>query len=330
MQVTLRPQGRTFAIDAADTVLDAARRAGLVLPHSCKGGNCGSCRARLVSGRIDYPRGRPAGLADDEVAQGYVLLCRAHALEDLVLEAREIRRAGEVETKQLPCRVERLQRLAPEVMALYLRLPAVEDFEFRAGQYLDILPGDGKRRSFSIASPPHDASLIELHVRRGNEFTVSVFETMQPGHLLRIEGPLGRFVYREPEAGQAEGPAILVAGGTGFAPMKSILRHVLETGGRRRLHLYWGARNEADLYDDAWLRERVERFPQFRYTPVLSMPSDEEAARHRTGLVHEAVLTDWPDLANADVYACGPPALVDALRGALPSRGLPPDRFHCD
>ena len=329
MQVTLRPQGRTFTIDASETVLDAARRAGLVLPHSCKGGNCGSCRARLVSGSIDYPRGRPLGLADDEVAQGYVLLCRAHALGDLELEAREIRRAGEVETRQLPCRVERLQRLAPEVMALYLRLPAVEDFEFHAGQYLDILPGDGKRRSFSIASPPHDAGLLELHVRRGNEFTVSVFETMQPGHLLRIEGPLGGFAYREPEAERAAGPAILVAGGTGFAPMKSILRHVLETGGRRRLHLYWGARNEADLYDDAWLRERVARFPQFRYTPVLSMPSEDEAARHRTGLVHEAVLDDWPDLAGADVYACGPPALVDALRETLPARGLPADHFHC-
>jgi CDP-4-dehydro-6-deoxyglucose reductase len=229
-------------------------------------------------------------------------------------------------------------------MALHLRLPAVEDFHFSAGQYLDIMLADGRRRSFSIASPPHDAGLLELHVRRvsSGEFTVHVFETMQPGALLRIEGPLGQFVYREPEAGAVEGappsappaigtsPAILVAGGTGFAPVKSILRHVLETGGRRPLHLYWGARHEVDLYQDAWVRERVARFPQFRYTPVLSMPAGDEASRHRTGLVHEAVVADHPDLSDADVYAAGPPAMIAALREHLPARGLARERLYFD
>jgi CDP-4-dehydro-6-deoxyglucose reductase len=346
MQVTLRPQGRTLEARDDEPILDAALRAHVNLPHSCKGGNCGSCRARLVSGEVQYPRGTPLGLTAYEIARGYVLLCQARAASDVVVEAREIRRVTDVEIKSLPCRVERLERLAPDVMALHLRLPAVEDFLFSAGQYLDIMLADGRRRSFSIASPPHDAGLLELHVRRvsSGEFTVHVFETMQPGALLRIEGPLGQFVYREPDTGLVEGaapttvaarpaasgPAILVAGGTGFAPIKSILRHVLETGSRRPLHLYWGARHEIDLYQDAWVRERVQRFPQFRYSPVLSMPAGDEAARHRTGLAHEAVLADYPDLSRAEVYAAGPPAMIAALREHLPTRGLADDRLYFD
>jgi CDP-4-dehydro-6-deoxyglucose reductase len=221
-------------------------------------------------------------------------------------------------------------------MALFLRLPAVEDFHFAAGQYLDVMLPDGRRRSFSIASPPHDAGLIELHVRRASngEFTRRVFETMKPGELLRIEGPLGQFVYRDPDvpaAAQATlPPALLVAGGTGFAPVKSILRHVLETGGRRPLHLYWGARHSVDLYEDAWVRERAERFAWFRYTPVLSMPSDDERARFRTGLVHEAVLADHPVLADVEIYAAGPPAMIAALREHLPTQGHPPERLYFD
>lgn len=330
MHVTLRPQGRTLEAHADESILEAALRAHVNLPHSCKGGNCGSCRARLVSGEVAYPRGRPLGLTAEEAARGYVLLCQARALGDVVVEAREIRRVTDVEVKSLPCRVERLERLAPDVMALFLRLPAVEDFRYTAGQYLDIMLPGGRRRSFSIASPPHDAGLLELHVRRvsSGEFTVAVFETMTPGTLLRIEGPLGQFVYREPPTPGT--PAILVAGGTGFAPMKSMLRHALETGGRRPLHLYWGARHELDLYEDAWVRERVARFPHLRYTPVLSTPAADEAARHRTGLVHEAVLADWPDLSGAEVYAAGPPALIAALHEGLPRHGLPLGNLYFD
>lgn len=336
MHVTLRPQDRTLEARDRETILDAALRAHVNLPHSCKGGNCGSCRARLVSGNVRYPRGTPLGLSADEVERGYVLLCQAVPTTDVVVEAREIRRVTDVEVKSLPCRVERMQRLAPDVMALSLRLPAIEDFRFEAGQYLDVMLDDGRRRSFSIASPPHDAGVLELHVRRASrgEFTMHVFETMRPGALLRIEGPLGQFVYRDPDVPAAQhaslAPAIFVAGGTGFAPAKSMLRHALETGGKRPLHLYWGARHEVDLYEDAWVRERVARFPHFRYTPVLSMPEGDEASRHRTGLVHEAVLADYADLQGHDVYAAGPPAMIAALREHLPSHGLEPGALHFD
>jgi CDP-4-dehydro-6-deoxyglucose reductase len=332
MELTLRPQNRQVRLEPGRPVLESALAARLNLPHSCKGGNCGSCRARLVSGTIRYPRGRPLGLSEAEAAAGYVLLCQAVPEGDLVVEAREIRRVTDVEIKTLPCRVERLERLAPDVMGLFLRLPAVEDFRFRAGQYLDVMLDGGRRRSFSIASPPHDAGRIELHVRRvgAGEFTERVFGSLAPGALLRIEGPLGQFVYRDPEDPIAAGPLVLVAGGTGFAPLKSLLRHLLETGVRRPLHLYWGARHEADLYQDAWIRERVARFPELRYVPVLSMAAPAEAARYRTGLVHEAVLADFPDLAAAEVYAAGPPALIAALRATLPAHGLAPERLYFD
>ena len=332
MELTLRPQNRTLHLKAGRPVLESALAAHVNLPHSCKGGSCGSCRARLITGTVDYPRGRPLGLSAAEAGAGYVLLCQAVAHSDLVVEAREIRRVTDVEIKSLPCRVERLERLAPDVMALYLRLPAVEDFRFRAGQYLDVMLPDGRRRSFSIASPPHDAGLIELHVRRvsGGEFTARVFESLSAGALLRIEGPLGQFVYREPADPAAAGPLVLVAGGTGFAPVKSILRHLLETGVRRPLHLYWGARHEVDLYQDAWIRARLGRFDELSYVPVLSMPSDAEAARHRTGLVHEAVRADFASLAAAEVYAAGPPALIAALKASLPERGLSLERLYFD
>ena len=332
MRITLRPQNRVLELAAGQPVLEAVLAARVNLPHSCKSGNCGSCRARLVSGEIDYPRGRPLGLTAAEVADGYVLLCQAVARSDLVVEAREIRRVTDVEIKSLPCRVERLDQLAPDVMAVFLRLPVIEDFRFAAGQYLDVMLPGGRRRSFSIASPPHDAGLIELHVRRvaHGEFTVQVFEKLLPGSLLRIEGPMGQFVYRDVADADVEGPAILVAGGTGFAPAKAILRHVLETGSRRPLCLYWGARHEVDLYQDAWIRERVVRFPWFSYVPVLSAPELREAARYRTGFVHEAVLADFPDLSRAEVYAAGPPALIAALRATLPSRGLPASRLYFD
>ncbi|HXQ63957.1 MAG TPA: FAD-binding oxidoreductase [Steroidobacteraceae bacterium] len=332
MRLTLRPRNRVLELTPGQSALAAALAAHVNLPHSCKGGSCGSCRARLIEGRIRYPRGRPLGLTDEEIAAGYVLLCQAEALTDLTVEAREIRRVTDVEIKSLPCRVDRLERLAPDVIGMYLRLPAVEEFHFRAGQYLDVMLPGGRRRSFSIASPPHDAGLIELHVRRvaGGEFTAQVFETLTRGALLRIEGPMGQFVYRDPVDGDGAGPAILVAGGTGFAPAKAILRHVLETGSHRPLFLYWGARHEVDLYEDSWVRERLVRFPSLHYVSVLSEPTPDEAARHRTGLVHEAVLDDFADLGAAEVYAAGPPALIAALRATLPARGLDQDRLYFD
>jgi CDP-4-dehydro-6-deoxyglucose reductase len=331
MQIILEPHGRRLTAEPGETVLETALRARINLPHSCKRGSCGACRATLIAGDIRYPEGPPPALALLAPEAGEVLLCQAVPASDVRVAVREIRRVTDVEIRELPCRIERLERLAPDVMRVMLRLPVVESFPFQPGQYLDVMLDGARRRSFSIACPPHDAALIELHVRRvpGGDFTHQLFAELKERALLRIEGPLGQFAYREPEARES-GPAVLVAGGTGFAPLKAILRHVLESGSQRRMHLYWGARAQVDLYEDAWVRSLAERFASFTYTPVLSEPDDAHAASGATGLVHEAVLADWPRLAGVEVYAAGPPAMIEALQLALPWRGLPPERLYFD
>ena len=334
--VRIEPQRRILRVAATQPVLEAALAAGLNLPHSCKSGHCGSCRARLRSGQISYPNGVPLGITAEEQAAGHILLCQARAQSDLEVEARFIAGVGEVEIKTLPARIAGLAPLAPDVMQVLLRLPTVEPLRFRAGQYLDVLLPDGRRRSFSIASPPHDNELIELHVRRvaGGGFSERLFgpaaaaapaDGLSLGSLLRIEGPVGQFVYRD-----GTGAALMVAGGTGFAPLKSMLRHVLENGVPRDVHLYWGARHTQDLYEEARVLEWVRQHPRLRFTAVLSEATVAEAAHHRVGFVHDALLADYPDLSAFEVYAAGPPAMIEALRATGPRHGLPAGRLYFD
>jgi CDP-4-dehydro-6-deoxyglucose reductase len=322
--------GRSFGIEPGQSVLDAALRAGLNLPHSCKSGNCGSCRARLLEGEVRYPNGSPLGLSEAERADGLVLLCQARAGSDLVIETFEPAAPDEVLVKRLPSRIERIEQLAPDVVAVYLKLPAAERFDFQPGQYVDVLLSKGRRRSFSIASPPHDSRLLELHVRLapGGEFTGPLFAGRMAGALLDIEGPLGHFIYREPAAGTALAPMLLVGGGTGLAPLMSILRHVTEVGVARDMMLYWGVRTERDLYADASLERLAARERGLRYVPVLSEPSS--GWRGRAGLVHEAVLADVIDLTRHEVYASGPPAMIEAVRREFTARGVEPSRLKFD
>ena len=348
--VRIEPHGRTIRVHTGQPVLDAALAAGLNLPHSCKSGHCASCRARLRSGEIRYPSGRPLGITAAEEQAGQILLCQARPLTDLVVEARLIATVADVEIKTLPCRVERLTPLAADVMQVWLRLPAVESLRFQPGQYLDILLDGGRRRSFSIASPPHDSDLLELHVRRvpGGGFTERLFGTLahgssalHAGALLRIEGPVGQFTYRP-----GHGPVLMIAGGTGFAPLKSMLRHILERAPdgepTREIQLYWGARQPADVYEEALVQDWTRRYPQLHFTTVLSGQGPNEILRAagarllpesgpgRRGWVHEAVLADHPDLSAFEVYAAGPPAMIEAIRSTFPRQGLDPERLHFD
>jgi CDP-4-dehydro-6-deoxyglucose reductase len=208
-----------------------------------------------------------------------------------------------------------MERFAPDVMGLWLRLPAIEPFTWQCGQYVDVMLSGDRRRSFSLANPPRDAALLELHVRRasGGEFSERVFGDMKPGSLLRIEGPLGQFIYRP-----GDRPLLLIGGGTGYAPLKAMIREVLDSDARRELHLFWGARTAIDLYDDAWLRGLVAGHPNLHYTPVPG------------GFVHEAVLNRLADLAGFDIYAAGPPAMIDAVRARLPRQGADPERIYID
>lgn len=318
------PSNREFEARHDEPVLSAALRGHFNLPHSCKSGHCSSCRARIVSGEVSYPGARPLGLTADEADLGFALLCQARAASDLVIEARELRRVTDVEIKTLPCRVESRALLAPDVLQLMLRLPAVEPFAFHAGQYLDVLLAGGRRRSFSIASPPHDAARLELHVRHvpGGGFTEALFAHEAAGELLRIEGPIGQFVYAD-----AGTPVIFIAGGTGFAPVKSMLRQALERGQARDIWFYWGARTPVDLYQEALVREWAAMYPRFRYAGVLS---GADGTAHPSGFVHEFVLAQHRDLAPFEVYAAGPPAMVEAIRAGFPARGLAPGQLHFD
>ena len=306
-------------------MLSGALREHLNLPHSCKGGSCGTCRVRVIKGRFAYPHGRPIGISVEEETDGFALICQARALEDLEIEIREIRHVTDVEIKSLPARIERMRPLAPDVMGMWLRLPAIESFSWQCGQYLDVMLAGERRRSFSLANPPHDSALLELHVRRapGGAFTEQVFTSLKEGSLLRIEGPLGQFIYRP-----GERPLLLVGGGTGYAPLKAMIRQVLETETKRDITLFWGARRAADLYDDAWLRDLAAKHARFRYTSVLSDQS--AAAPHESGFVHEAVVRKVPGLAGFDIYAAGPPAMIDAVRAALPAQGADPGRIYID
>ena len=336
MRISLSKSDISFSAAPDQSLLDAALGASLNLPHSCKSGNCGSCRAHLLQGEIHYPNGPPLGLSETELADGFVLLCQARARSDLRIETHEITTPDQARIKRLPARIERALPLSHDVMSLCLRLPAAEPFRFEAGQYVDIMLSGGRRRSFSIASPPHDARLLELHVRRaaGGEFSERLFDQDPQNTLLTIEGPLGQFVYRPRVAMPRAAPMLLIGGGTGLAPLLSILRHVIENGIERDMTLYWGVRGERDLYAHAALEDLAQRCPangrpaRLRYVPVLSEPSpDWQGSR---GFVHEAVLKDIDDLDKYDVYAAGPPAMITAVRSEFGRRGVAANRLFFD
>jgi CDP-4-dehydro-6-deoxyglucose reductase len=333
--ITLANSSRRFEAAADQPLLDAAQGAALNLPHSCRGGNCGACKARLIRGEIHYPNGPPLGLSAAEIAEGLILLCQARARSDLVLETFELQAADSATRKRLPCRIERAVPLSHDVMGLFLRLPIAETFTFEAGQYIDILLPGGRRRSFSIASPPHDARPLELHIRRvvGGEFTDRLFHDDMRSSLLTIEGPLGSFTYR-PAARDAP-PMLLIGGGTGIAPLLSILRHVIESGVPRDMRLFWGVRSEQDLYAQATLDALVRRAgtliagaSALSYAPVLSEAGPAWGGLR--GWVHEAALKDLRDLEAVEVYAAGPPAMIAAIQREYAARSSATSRLYFD
>lgn len=326
--VTIQPSGQHFQVEDGETVLAAALRQGLVLPYGCKNGACGTCKGRIVSGTVDYGVYQAKALPDEDKARGKALFCQAKPLSDLVVEARTIGAAKGIEVKMLPCRVQKLERLADDVMALHLKLPANEKLVFLAGQFIEFLLKDGTRRSFSMANAPHDAELLQLHVRHvvGGQFTDHVFGKMKERDILRFEGPLGTFFLREDSAK----PIVFVASGTGFAPIKSIIEAAVQKGVSRPMTLYWGGRRPKDLYMNA-LAEGWAAQGLLKYVPVISEALPEDGWSGRTGFVHRAVMEDLPDLSGHQVYACGVPVMVDAARTDFTgSCGLPEDEFYAD
>ena len=322
----LFPGEKAFGVRDGETLLDAAIRQKINLPHSCRGGSCRSCLARLVEGEVTYDGGVPAALSAAEVDSGYILMCRARPVDHLVVEAREIDTPDGVRIVRLPCRVEGVEKLCHDVIALYLKLPPVAPLQFLAGQYVDLITRDGMRRSFSLANPPHDNSLLVLHIRKvpGGAFTDMVFAGLPLKTLFRIEGPLGGFYLRE----DSDRPVIMMAGGTGIAPVRSMLLHAFESGFDRPIQLYWGVRSERDLYERDLIQSLAADNENLSYVAVLSEPDLGWSGRN--GFVHTAVLEDHPDLSSYTIYASGPPPMVDGAIDQFPKHGLDPLHLHFD
>lgn len=325
--VNNRKTGSRFDVEDDETILDAGLRNSIVFPYSCRGGTCGSCKARLLDGRVDYAH-PPQALSEEERNQGGVLLCQARPLTDVTIEATELAASASIQIKMLPCRVSHMQRAAHDVMILNLKLPASQRFDYLAGQYIDIILRDGRRRSFSMAGRPQAGQELELHVRHvpGGHFSSRVFESMREKDLLRFQGPFGTFFLR----GDSSRPAILMAGGTGLAPIKALIEQALHDHSTRDFHLFWGVRQRRDLYLDHMLESLAAAHGNLAYTPVLSEPNAADHWNGETGFVHEAVLRHYDDLSAHEIYACGPPVMIDAAKRHFPDHGLAPDRLFYD
>jgi CDP-4-dehydro-6-deoxyglucose reductase len=321
--ITIKPSNHNFSVEAEETILDAGIKHGYVLPYGCRNGVCGVCKGKVLLGSVDHGNSQSHALSEAEKAEGLALFCCAKPQTDVVIECHEVSASMDIPVKTLPCRVQRMEKLADDVMALYLKLPANERLQFLAGQYLDILQKEGKPRSFSLANAPHDDEFLQLHIRNipGGAFTQHVFNEMKERDILRIKGPLGTFFLREDSAK----PIVFVASGTGFAPIKAIIEHALYMGSQRPMHLYWGVRRAADFY----MLDKVGEWEArgIKFTPVVS----DEPWSGRAGLVHRAVLEDYADLSGYQVYACGAPVVVEAAhRDFTTLCGLPDEEFFAD
>jgi len=328
-QVRLEPSGHTFSVAAGETILESALRQNIGLPYGCRNGACGACKGLLRAGELEFGDYQERALHPAERAAGKALTCCTRPLTDIVFEVRELAGAKDLAIRTLPCRVERVERPAEDVAVLHLKLPTGERLQFLAGQYIDILMKNGKRRSFSLANAPHDDSFLELHVRNtpGGAFSHYVFDEMKERAILRFEGPLGTFYLRE----DSDKPMIFVAGGTGFAPIKAQIEHAFHHGVDRQMVLYWGVRSLKDLYMRDLPAQWRAGHDNFSFVPVLSDPLEADAWQGRVGLVHQAVLDDFRDLSGYQVYACGAAGMTDiAKKTFVEERALPEDEFYCD
>lgn len=331
-KVTIQPAGREFEVARDEPILAAAIRQGVGLPYGCRDGACGSCKSRLLEGRVIHGAHQLKALSHEEEAAGYILTCCATPQTDCVIEARSVPAEGQHPVLKLPSRVLSIEKPAPDVAIVRLQLPANQNLQYHAGQYVEFILQGGARRSYSMANAPHNLGTppaIELHIRHmpGGLFTDHVFGKMKERDILRMEGPFGSFFLREDSAK----PIVLLASGTGFAPIKALIEHLQMKGSERPVALYWGCRRKADLYLHDWCVQAAAAMPTLRYVPVLSEPAPEDAWAGRTGFVHEAVMADLPDLSGHQVYACGAPVMVEAAQRDFVERcNLPAEEFYAD
>ena len=325
-RLIIEPSGHEMDCDSDETILEAALRHGFNIPYSCRNGTCATCKGRILSGSVDYGDIEEKVLTEAEKAEGLALFCQALPLSDLTIEVREIGATKDIQIKTLPSRVDKIVDLAPDVRAIFLKIPSTERLQFLPGQYIDILLKDGARRGFSLANTPNDDALLELHIKKvpGGAFTGHVFGAMKEKDILRFEGPLGTFFIRQ----ESTRPLLMVATGTGFAPIKGMLESLFAQGSIRPIHFYWGARHAEDFYYEDLLREWQSRYPHFNLTKMVSQP--DAAWSGPTGYVTTQVIKDFPNTSEFDAYICGHPDMVFSLSDALQQAGLDSAHIFAD
>jgi len=327
--VTIQPSGHQFQPKPDETVLQGALNNGFGLPYGCRNGACGSCKGKIVSGSVDYGKYSHAVLSDAEKEQGMALFCCAKPLSDLAIEVREVGAIKDLQVKMLPSRVQSIEKVADDVVVISLKLPANERLQYLAGQYIEFILKEGKRRSYSMASAPHDDGFVQLHIRHmpGGHFTDHVFTKMKERDILRFEGPLGSFFLRE----ESDKPIVFIASGTGFAPIKAIIEHMLYREIKRPMTLYWGGRRPKDIYMMDLCNKWQADAPHLKFVPVVSDALPEDHWTGRTGFVHQAAVEDFPDLSGYQVYSCGAPIVVNSAKRDLVAKcHLPEDEFYAD
>ncbi len=324
--VHVQPSGHSFEANEGETILDAALRNGFAFPYGCRGGACGACKGKLLSGSVAYPEGDPIAYGPATQQLGEEIFCKSVPTSDVTVEVHEVGSVKEIPVRKMPTRVASMERANDEVMVLSLQLPEGERLQYLAGQYVDFLLEDGRRRSFSIANAPHDDAVLEFHIRhiKGGEFTDRVFKEMKTGDVLRIRGPQGSFFLRE----DSERPVIMLATGTGFGPIKGIVEHAIAEGSQRPIYIYWGARNQDELYMDEMARGWDADNANIHYIPVLSRP--DEGWEGKTGHVQDVAAAEHADLAEFELYACGHPEMVYSAKEALVAKGINPDHCYSD
>lgn len=310
----------SFPGEPGQTVLDAAESAGWAIPYSCRKGVCDSCVGTLTAGKLDVAgSGTVCGPAE-------VRLCRACPDGDVEIAPRRIWESTPPVRKRLVTTVYRRRQVAPSVTILDLRYPIGRRTPFRAGQFLNVILDDGDTRSYSLANSPQHNDLVQLHVRHepGGVFSARILQQLQFHDTVEIEAPFGEFVVED-----CDDPIILLATGTGFAPMRSIILDHIARRLDRPIHLYWGGRTLADLYLADTVGQWVRRYPWLTFTPLLSRPDNTWTGD--VGWVQNAVIADYPELGASQIYACGSQAMTEtALDTLMRERDLDPERFHAD